>query len=53
MAEGRRGAVPGPRGEGAAAWFAPAEAADLALTGMARKVAERLAPARDPLFDGT
>jgi len=35
----------------AGAWFAPAEAADLALTGMARKVAERLAPERDPLFD--
>jgi len=34
-----------------AAWFAPAEAAELALTGMARKVAERLAPTRDPLFD--
>ena len=41
------------KGDGAATWFAPAEAADLALTGMARKVAERLAPARDPLFDGT
>ncbi len=37
-------------GEGAA-WFGPEEAAELALTGMARKVAERLAPARDPLFD--
>ncbi len=38
-------------GDAAAAWFAPSEAAALALTGMARKVAERLAPARDPLFD--
>ena len=40
-------------GEGAptGSWFAPSEAADLALTGMARKVAERLAPERDPLFD--
>lgn len=36
--------------EGPFAWVHPVAATDLALTGMARKVAQRLAPERDSLF---